>query len=261
MLETHESALHVTEGALAPAPALSTEQHQTRPRLIRERRAMRLLVLIFLASWGWFAVHFFFTAMYLLPLNGLTARLYPVASAYILPRFRQHWALFAPDPDGKTKHFQFRCRLEDKDGVVTDSQMYNVSEEFYANTWRTRLGPGQRLHRAYMMPLGMLSKVRAKWLHAHMYLAQGRPEAIKELEEKLAQLADAKAKRSREIAGRIAAIACRRQFPGEKIVQAYAVVDIVQPRSFHQRTELDIPVDAVRVEFGWHEVKAGTVRL
>jgi hypothetical protein len=218
------------------------------------RMSRRLAVVALLASWAWFGVHFLCTAVYLLPISTLTARLYPVATSYLLPYFRQRWSLFAPDPDGKTKHFQFRCRVTEPGGTVTESEPYNLSEGYYSNTWKTRLGPGQRVHRMFTSSVSALDNRPSKGYEVRLYLAEGQPEVLADLEKQLDQVRRARVEYSLVYAGRLAMIACQRQFPGRNVVQANAWVDIVDPPPFHPSAESSASSKSIRIDFGWRGV-------
>lgn len=198
-----------------------------------------------------FAFHFTCTALYLLPVNALTARLYPFVASYMHPHFRQNWSLFAPDPDGKTKHFQFRCRVIDAGGSEAVSDMYDASEPFYSSVWTTRLGPGMRLHRAYTSPLSALSVSRSKAFRSALYLAAAHPALVDAIEAQRQRHQDRQVARSRIIAARLAASACKQEFPHARIVETNPMFDIVHPRPFHLRSDSTTPTESVRIDFGW----------
>ena len=121
-----------------------------------QRILQRLTLPALLVCWSWLVFHFLCTTLYLAPTGTLQAGLYDLACSYMRPRFSQRWALFAPDPDGKTRHLQVRCRLEQPDGRLRETPFYDVTERFYASPWHTRLGPDGRLLRAYVSTLLLL---------------------------------------------------------------------------------------------------------
>jgi hypothetical protein len=243
----------VTSGEACAAPSPGARRETLTHRLSRSGVA-----LAFLGSWAWFGLHFACTAIYLLPISTLTARLSPITSKYMDPYFRQRWALFAPDPDGKTKHFQFRCRVENAAGVLTETPLFDLSDGYYASTWKTRLGPGHRVHRAYTSALVLLNMEDTKAMQAQLYLAQTNPEALTALNEQRDKIRSLRIEKSAELAGRLSAMACRRQFPTDRVVESSAAIDVVEPRPFAQRSDPRVSVSSLRIDFGWHA--AGGVR-
>lgn len=218
-------------------------------RAQRERR-VALLALIF--SFSWLILHFFSTAVYLLPVSQLTARLYPLIRPYLIPYFRQEWALFAPDPDGKSKFIQFRCEFEDAAGATEVSSLYNASEGFYRRTWETRLGPGFKVHRAFQMPLGFFGEDDSKSIEILKYLAQGSPEEEAKVREVARERRLIGIQRGQALAGRVASAACAKQFPGRKILRTYAAFDILHPVPYPLRSStLDFDSPLQRIELGW----------
>ena len=204
----------------------------------------------------WFVFHFACTAVYLLPVSELTARLVPAVSAYMSPYFDQRWSLFAPDPDGKTSHFQIACRLEGEAGATSDTALYDVSERFYANTWQTRLGPGLRVHRAYMIPTIFLTNSQGKLTELLRYQAKMSESARDKLSRMNELRAELGSRHSREVAQRIAAKECRRQFPDAIVTEVKPVVDIVEPHPFHLRMDQSFQPKSLRIDFGWLPAQA-----
>ena len=86
----------------------------------------RALLRLLLCSCGVLLVwHFAITILYLLPLNPVRLAYGEVVDAYIVPYFRQRWALFAPDPPLDNKILTLRCRIE-QGGVIEETSWHDL---------------------------------------------------------------------------------------------------------------------------------------
>lgn len=231
-----------------------TDRGSPKDRAGRERRlALAALVL----SCTWFVLHFASTAVYLLPMSQLTARLYPLVRPYLIPYFRQEWALFAPDPDGKSKFIQFRCELKQADGSIEVTPLYNASDGFYHRTWETRLGPGFKVHRAFQMPLAFFGEDDSKSMQILKYLARGKPDEEAKVEALARESRLIGMQRGQALGGRVASAACARQFPDREILRTYAAFDLLDPTPYPLRHAVhDFVPPLQRVELGWRAFDA-----
>lgn len=229
-------------------------------RLVARLQDGRLLVPAWLWCRGWLLFHFFATAMLLLPVNAVTANAYPLVSSYLLPAFQQSWSLFAPDPDGKTRHFLFQCSLETADGGKHISALFDGSRPFYESTWRMRLGPGQRVQRAFSSISALLGVGDSRILHVHRYFAQGNPAVMAWLEQRIEERRAMRITRGKMMAHRLAFYACHERFPNETILDAYAALDIVSPLPFLERLEQKPKPQPVRITYGWSHQTVASVR-
>ena len=217
-------------------------------RILKQLRLPALVV-----CWSWLVFHFLCTTVYLAPTGTVQAGLYELACRYMRPRFSQRWALFAPDPDGKTRHFQVRCRIERPDGGLQDTPFYDVTERFYASPWHTRLGPDGRLLRAYLSTLMPLDR-DDKTLDVLRYRAKADPALRETLERRLERVGQWRSEYARRLAARIGSAECRRQFPEAKIAAVTAALDLVRPQPYF--TSDPAPPDPQRVDFGWQPYAA-----
>lgn len=218
-----------------------------------QRILQRLALPALLVCWSWLAFHFLCTTVYLAPVGTVQAGLYELVCRYIRPRFSQRWALFAPDPDGKTRRVQIACRIEQPDGSLQETPAYDVTERFYVSTWHTRLGPDSRLLRAYLSPL-LLLDTDDKAFDVLRYRAKGDPALRETVARTLESLGKWSAEYAKQIAARIGSAECRRQFPEAKIAAVSAAIDVVRPRPYFP-TEPEPPAP-VRLEFGWQPFAA-----
>jgi hypothetical protein len=242
-------------GHIVSTPAADLDKATSHgPQTLRERW-LALAALVF--SCAWFALHFVSTAVYLMPVSQLTARLYPLARPYLFPYFRQEWALFAPDPNGKTKFIQFRCELKQPGGAIEVSPLFNASEPFYQRTWETRLGPGFKVHRALQMPFGFFGEDDSKSTEILKYLAKGKPDEEAKVEALAKERRLFGIQRGQELGGRVGSVACAKQFPDREILRTYVAFDILDARPYplrHSADEFHAPLQ--RVELGWRAFDA-----
>src|SRR4051812_28946806 len=196
-----------------------------------QRILQRLTLPALLVCWSWLVFHFLCTTVYLAPTGTVQSGLYDLACRYMRPRFSQRWALFAPDPDGKTRHLQVRCRIEQPDGGLQETPFYDVTERFYASPWRTRLGPDGRLLRAYLSTLLLLDP-DDKAFDVLRYRAKGNPALRAPLEQALKSVGQWRSSYAQQMAARIGSAECRRQFPGAKIAAVTAAMDLVPPQPY-----------------------------
>jgi hypothetical protein len=216
---------------------------------MKKTLANRLTLPVFLLSWAWFVVHFGLLAIYLAPMGEFKAELSPVLASYTGRYFSQGWALFAPDPDGSSKHVQVACKLERGDGTTVDTPFYDVSERFYSKTWQTRLGPNHRLQRAYMAPIYVVGGARHGF-ELLEYRAKRDPASAELLAKKRVEAAENAWQAATRMATRSASMECKRQFPDAQITQVNAVVDLVQAPPFHTRHSGGTQKSR-RLDFGW----------
>lgn len=216
-----------------------------------DRFVQRLTVPTFIVAWCCLVGHFAVTALYLAPMSELKAEVYPAVLSYMHPHFRQRWSLFAPDPDGKSKHLQVACRMRQPDGSVLETPYYDLSRSFYDETWKTRLGPNFRVHRAYQAPLSYLSRPKTALVEALAFRAERDPEAKRQLDELLKRTTEQRAEVSRVIVQRIASLRCYRQFPGAQVIEVNPAFDLFDPIPFHQRKGPVAQPPATRVDYGW----------
>jgi hypothetical protein len=218
-----------------------------------QRVLARLSVPALVACWGWFVFHFACTAIYLAPTGTLEVGLFDFVSKYMRPRFSQRWSLFAPDPDGKTRHFEVACRLQQPDGSLQETPFYDVSERFYSSPWHTRLGPDGRVHRAYLSLTAILDK-GDKSFDVLRYRARQNPALQQQLQHTLENVGQWRAQYAQQMASRAASAECQRQFPEAKIAAVAAAIDIVPARPFF--TGDPEPSSPLRVDLGWHPFAA-----
>jgi hypothetical protein len=207
----------------------------------------------FLYCRAWLIFHFVCTALYLAPVGELKVRTFDFVTSYIEPRFGQRWGLFAPDPDGKSRHLLVACKLRRAEAPPHETPLYDVTESFYSAPWRTRLGPDYRLMRAYLATALFFEGDSASF-DVLEYQAKSDPEAAKELRPTLARRREARAKYTEHLAVRIASAECKNQFPDAVVSEVQPVIDIVRaPARLASDPQPEAPV---RLDFGWHTVES-----
>lgn len=207
---------------------------------------VRVLALIYCSAWLVF--HFACTALYLAPAGELKARTFDFVQSYIDPRFEQQWALFAPDPHGKTRYLLAECKVQPREGEPYTTPPYDLSQRLYASTWRTRLGPDFRLQRAYLSTM-LFFDTESDSIDILRYRAKADPSLNAEIEGILARASEHRSKYVRQLAARIASAECRRSFPNDVVLEVRPMVDIVHPPP---RAAGEAPPPApLRIDFGW----------
>jgi hypothetical protein len=181
-------------------------------------------------------IHFGMTLLYLTPLNPIKARLGPIISAYMEPRFSQKWELFAPDPIVDTRILLVSCSLARGPSGEEQTPWVDITTPLRSLKYRYRFTPADRLERAQDAALFM---VFGEPDAAMVKLQQQRdslPVEIRSVTDSMEKVRAEDAVTGRRLLARIASTECVRRYAPIPVRRVQLRMVVIEPPPFSQRS-------------------------
>jgi hypothetical protein len=200
-------------------------------------------------------LHFVFTLAFLTPVNPVKLSVIGVVDGYMRPFFSQRWTLFAPDVEARTRHLFVSCRGEDAAGSPREEPWVNISSPLLELKQRYRLTPADRLERAQVAGLSLLTSGDDEYT-ARLLAKPDDSDTYRRAVASAERERHARRQLGTRMLGRVASTACASLYPALRVRQVRMRMATIVAPPFSQRMDADAAGDTTWLELPWQQAEA-----